>query len=73
VPNATVAPRRASPVVRPLNILRNLTRFGASISRFPPYASEEYVEPRRDSTISPLKTHTFTPIVPNVVFAVDVA
>src|ERR1019366_1113148 len=36
VPNATVAPRVAIPDVRPLNILRNLTRFGASIGQSSP-------------------------------------
>jgi hypothetical protein len=34
---------------------------------------EEYVVPRRSSTFSPLKIQTFTPMVPKVVFAVDVA
>ena len=34
-PNATVLPRVASPLVRPLNRLRNLTRLGASIAQVP--------------------------------------
>src|SRR5690606_10503336 len=34
------------------------------------YRSVEYVRPLRSSTISPLNTHTFTPIVPKVVRAV---
>ena len=34
-PNATVLPRTAMPLVRPLNVFRNLTRFGASIGQFP--------------------------------------
>jgi len=37
------------------------------------YAPVEYVLPRRSSTISPLKIQTLTPIVPNVVLAVEVA
>jgi hypothetical protein len=28
-------PRVAIPLVRPLNVFRNLTRFGASIGQFP--------------------------------------
>ena len=37
------------------------------------YAPVEYVFPRRSSTISPLKIQTLTPMVPNVVLAVEVA
>ena len=36
VPNATVFPRVATPRVRPLNVLRNLIRFGASMVVRPP-------------------------------------
>src|SRR5690606_10700839 len=34
-PNATLLPRVAIPVVRPLNVLRNLIRLGASIDQLP--------------------------------------
>jgi hypothetical protein len=34
-PNAMVLPRVAMPVVRPLNVLRNLIRFGASMTQAP--------------------------------------
>src|SRR5512135_2718135 len=34
-PNATVLPRVATPLVRPLKVLRNLIRFGASMASCP--------------------------------------
>jgi hypothetical protein len=40
VPERHLEPRRARPVIRPLNILRNLTRFGLSIGQGPQRAVE---------------------------------
>jgi len=59
-PNATVFPRWAMPLVRPLNVLRNLIRFGASMPQLPVL----YVRPAMSSITSPLKIQTLIPIVP---------
>src|SRR5205823_9285129 len=46
-PNATVLPRVAMPFVRPLNRLRNFTRFGASIASPSPSSDARRVRPAR--------------------------
>src|SRR5262245_27851014 len=63
-PKARLEPRVAMPFMRPRWALRYLTRFGISM-RGRPHASAGVAR-----STSPLKTQTFTPMVPYVVWAV---
>jgi hypothetical protein len=63
-PKASVEPRWAMPRIRPRWALRYLTRLGINMAGL--YASAVLV----GRSTSPLKIHTFTPMVPYVVWAV---